>query len=57
MLGLIQGKAKLDVKNSEGQTALMLACRNGWIPMIEFLVSAGEIINSADWLTVSMSQH
>jgi len=41
---LFQRKAKLDVKNAEGQTALMLACRNGWIPMIELLVSEGEHI-------------
>jgi len=43
VFGLFQGKAKLDAKNAEGQTALMLACHNGWIPMIEMLVSSGDI--------------
>ena len=43
VFGLFQGKAKLDVKNSEGETALMLACHNGWIPMIELLTSSGDI--------------
>ena len=42
VFGLFQGKAKLDVKNSEGQTALVLACHNGWIPMIETLISSGD---------------
>lgn len=43
VLGFLQGKAKLDVKNSEGQTALLLACRSGWIPVIEMLMSSGDI--------------
>ena len=43
MFGMFQQKAKLDTKNSEGQTALMLACRNGWVPMIEMLISSGNI--------------
>jgi len=43
VFGLFQGKTKLDVKNSEGQTALMVACHSGWIPVIELLVSSGDI--------------
>jgi len=33
------------VRNSEGQTALLLACRNGWLPMVETLILSGDTLS------------
>ena len=51
-----QGKEKLDMKNPEGQTALLLACCNGKIPMIELLVSEGNI-HSSTYVIILRAHH
>ena len=49
-----QGHAKLETVNSKSQTALLVACRSGQIPMIEFLTLKGNYQECINWRAVSV---